>query len=68
MWVILFVHPKRHPKIRYAYAMIVKTHSPLLPLLGTDDLGIEAREVLVDLVFAVVLGSLKQFVSQLFWS
>lgn len=31
----------------------------LLPLLRADDLGIEAREVLVDLVLAVVFGFLE---------
>jgi hypothetical protein len=48
------------PNLRYAYMPKSNPEARLLllPLLRSDDLGIEAREVLVDLVLAVVCGFL----------
>jgi len=54
LWDIPFCTPKRHP----IFAMRIcqnKYRVHLLPLVRSDDLRIEAREVLVDLVLAAVV-------------
>jgi hypothetical protein len=54
-----FVHPNAIPN----FAMRICQNKPrarrLLPLVRSDDLGIEAGEVLVDLVLGVVCGFLR---------
>lgn len=54
----LFVHPKRHPNIAMRICQNKSRARLLLPLLRSDDLGIEAGEVLIDLVLGAVGGFL----------
>lgn len=52
-----FCTPKRHP----SFAMRIcqnESRARLLPLVRSDDLGIEAGEVLVNLILGVAFGFL----------